>query len=74
MRKKIKLCPRSLSECYCANSFQMERNLHDYIAFELRYIRDYSVALTASSIAERFNAIGCAYNTIATLIRRRHER
>lgn len=74
MRKKIKLCPRSLSECYCANSFQMERNLHAYIAFELRFIRDYSVALTASAIAQRFNAIACAYNIIATLIRLRHER
>lgn len=73
MRKKNKLFPRSLSECFCANSFQMERNLHDYIAFELRYLRDYSVALTPFSIAQRFNAIGCAYNTIATLIRRRHE-
>lgn len=73
MRKKNKPFPRSLSECFCVNSFQMERNLHDYIAFELRYLRDYSVALTPSSIAQRFNAIGCAYNTIATLIRRRHE-
>lgn len=73
MRKTKKMPPRNLSECYSSNPFVMERNLQDYIAFELRYLHDYSICLTAHSIAERYKAIGTAYSQIGYLISHRCE-